>query len=91
MFLKDFVTDIKNLFKNKPCSIQIIDNICEELFKYAENHLLSQKSIKYRKNIFEIISNSYLDSPFDDYINNSLKIVERIIQINTSQNGIHMD
>ncbi len=69
----------------------LIVYICEELFKINNEVLISPKTIKLRKSVFNIIGNCFMDNYNDDFVTNSVIITQKIINTNRHQNGYYID
>lgn len=82
--LKTLVEKIKKIFKGKSKVNVIIETFTTKLQNINFSVLNEKTFYKLRSKLLETIAVSYLDDNYDDYINNSHSIFERIITTNTS-------
>jgi hypothetical protein len=87
LVLRTVIEKIKKVYKGKSQTNFLLETFTEKLFTINSSSLSEPKFYKLRSNLFETIAISYLDDNYDDYIQNSHKIFNRIIATNTYPDG----
>lgn len=88
--LRVLIEKIKKVFKGKSRSNPLIDNFTSKLQGINFSVLSERQFYKLRSRLFETISIGYLDDSFDDYVNNSHTILERILFSNTADGVVDL-
>lgn len=88
--LKVMVEKLKRQFKGKSRANPLIDSFTSKLQNINFSVLSERQFYKLRSKIFETIAIGYLDDSFDDYVNNSHSIFERILKTNTSNGTVDL-
>jgi hypothetical protein len=88
--LRNLVEKNKKLFKGKTRDNLVIDGFSRKLQNINFSILSERKFYELRSRLFETIALSYLDDSYDDYINNSHTIFERVISTNTANGEVDL-
>jgi hypothetical protein len=85
--LRTVIEKIKKIYKGKSEGNILLETFAEKLFSINNSSLSEPKFYKLRSDLFETIALSYLDDNYDDYIQNSHLIFNRIIKTNSFHDG----
>ena len=88
--LRNLVEKNKKLFKGRTRENPVIDGLSRKLRNINFSILSERKFYELRSRLFETIALSYLDDSYDDYINNSHAIFERVISTNTANGEVDL-
>lgn len=88
--LKVMIEKLKRQFKGKSRANPLIDSFTSKLQNINFSVLSERQFYKLRSKIFELIALGYLDDSFDDYVNNSHSIFERILTTNTVNGNVDL-
>ena len=88
--LNELIQRIKKILYGKVLNHYILDNFSKKLFFINNSSLSQPKFYKLRTDLYEVLGISYLNDVSCDYIQNSKKLFNQIIQSNTEDNKINL-